>query len=431
MHRVTKKRIVLAVILISISLAILGCVDRNESESIETNITPNITGTVVPISELILTPLPTEAGVLPVPIITATPTNVRVHLPTPTDIETSIPQDSEIRWPDPAEHSEPKTKRTPIVEIEIPTQTPDYITIIPDIVITISRNPFMNEKLYVNPNSDAQKLADLWRNDKPEDAALLDKIARQPRIQWILGDQGNDTRNHVDNIVTTIARQRALPVLVTYNIPQRDCGNQSAGGSGSAEAYKRWIHDFAQGVGNRKAVVILEPDALAGMDCLSGADQNIRLELMRDAVQALNAQKNISVYIDAGHSNWKNATEIADRLKKAGIDQARGFSLNVANFGTTEDNINYGMNISSLVGEKYFIIDTGRNGLGPTSDYQACNPPDRALGTPPTTETNNSLVDAYLWVKVPGESDGECNGGPKAGIFWPEYALGLAKRASW
>jgi endoglucanase len=33
-------------------------------------------------------------------------------------------------------------------------------------------------------------------------------------------------------------------------------------------------------------------------------------------------------------------------------------------------------------------------------------------------------------VKPPGESDGECNGGPAAGRWWPEYALGLAQRAS-
>jgi len=46
----------------------------------------------------------------------------------------------------------------------------------------------------------------------------------------------------------------------------------------------------------------------------------------------------------------------------------------------------------------------------------------------------NLLVDRVLAtsvaIKRPGESDGTCNGGPSAGTFWPEYALGLASRAT-
>ncbi len=38
------------------------------------------------------------------------------------------------------------------------------------------------------------------------------------------------------------------------------------------------------------------------------------------------------------------------------------------------------------------------------------DPPGRALGETPTTKTADPLVDAYLWVKRPGESDGECKG---------------------
>ncbi len=91
--------------------------------------------------------------------------------------------------------------------------------------------------------------------------------------------------------------------------------------------------------------------------------------------------------------------------------------------------IAYGEKISRLTGGKHFVIDTGRNGLGPTPDNQWCNPAGRALGRPPTTRTGHPLVDALLWVKSPGESDGECNGGPAAGHWWPEYALGLAQCA--
>ena len=60
----------------------------------------------------------------------------------------------------------------------------------------------------------------------------------------------------------------------------------------------------------------------------------------------------------------------------------------------------------------------------------------------PTTRTGNELVDAFLWVKRPGDSDGQCTRGtagpedpvygavdPPAGQRWAEYALGLAQRA--
>ena len=74
-----------------------------------------------------------------------------------------------------------------------------------------------------------------------------------------------------------------------------------------------------------------------------------------------------------------------------------------------------------------FVIDTSRNGAGYAPKYEWCNPPGRKIGNPPTIETGEPLVDAFLWLKRPGESDGECNGGPKAGAFWDENAIELAK----
>jgi endoglucanase len=80
-------------------------------------------------------------------------------------------------------------------------------------------------------------------------------------------------------------------------------------------------------------------------------------------------------------------------------------------------------------GGKHMVIDTSRNGNG--SNGQWCNPTGMALGNIPTTSTDQSLVDAYLWIKAPGESDGTCNGGPAAGSWWLEYALNLASAAHW
>ncbi len=187
---------------------------------------------------------------------------------------------------------------------------------------------------------------------------------------------------------------------------------------------------MAAGIGHRKAVVILEPDGIALTDCLSSSDLQTRYGLLKDAVSVFKANGQ-AVYIDAGHPDWIDASDMANRLEQAGISQADGFALNISNFYTTQDNISYGQAISSLVGGKHFVIDTGRNGNGPAPDDAWCNPSGRALGQLPTVNTGNPLVDAYLWVKGPGGSDGTCNGGPSAGTFWASYALSLARGASW
>jgi endoglucanase len=85
-----------------------------------------------------------------------------------------------------------------------------------------------------------------------------------------------------------------------------------------------------------------------------------------------------------------------------------------------------------------FVIDTSRNGLGPwqypAGVYSAhedwCNPPDRGLGLRPSTETGTPLVDAYLWIKVPGESDGKCFRGT-AGPLDPERGMEDPAAGQW
>lgn len=300
-----------------------------------------------------------------------------------------------------------------------PTPTPPPVITYP--------NPFAGASFWVNPNSKAKQQADIWRADRPADAAQMDKIAAQSQAQWMGGWSG-DILTAVNNAVTTVSATGAIPVFVAYNIPQRDCGGYSSGGT-TVEGYKTWIASFAAGLAGRRAIVVLEPDALANMDCLSTTDQSTRLSLLSGAVTTLKAQGAL-VYLDGGHPRWKAASDQANRLLRANIGAADGFSLNVSNFLFTSDNITYGTSVSSLVGGKHFIVDTSRNGLGPTADYQWCNPSGRALGTPSTTNTGNALVDAFIWVKAPGESDGSCNGAPAAGAWWADYALGLAQRSA-
>lgn len=290
-------------------------------------------------------------------------------------------------------------------------------------------NPLAGMALFVDAGSRARVTANSWRASRPDDARQMDKIASQSHARWF-GGWNADVRADVNAAVSVATSANSVPVLVAYNIPQRDCGLYSAGGAGSPTAYRSWITSFANGIGGRRAIVILEPDALAGMDCLNPSDQATRTSLLGFAVSTLRTH-GATVYIDAGHSNWHSAETMAARLHSAGIAEAHGFSLNVSNFHSTNAQVSYGNSISARIGGKHYVIDTSRNGRGAVGDSQWCNPEGRALGSQPTSSTGHALVDAFLWIKVPGESDGSCNGAPNAGEWMPEYALGLAQRASY
>src|SRR5215467_1005283 len=128
-------------------------------------------------------------------------------------------------------------------------------------------------------------------------------------------------------------------------------------------AYEKWIRGFATGLGDRPAVVILEPDALAGLsNCPDNAQRQARLQMLSYAVKTLQT-KSDQVYLDAGHSNWVPAGEMARRLQAAGIAQATGFALNVANYDPTNREISYATELDrDLRMAKRFVVDTSRNG---------------------------------------------------------------------
>jgi endoglucanase len=279
---------------------------------------------------------------------------------------------------------------------------------------------------YVDPNSAAKQEAQRLRQQgRFGDAALIDKIGNYPQARWF-GSWNWDVRSDVNAYVSAAVAASSVPVLVAYNIPNRDCGGYSAGGSSSADAYRAWIRAVADGINGRKTMVILEPDALALNTCLSETDKWTRYGLLKEAAATLKA-KGARVYLDAGHANWIGDADMAARLNNAGIAQADGFSLNVSNFMSTDQSVDYGNRISAATGWKHFVVDTGRNARGGTGEW--CNPWGRGLGQRPTSLTGKPLVDAYLWIKRPGESDGRCNGGPDAGVWWLDYALDLARNA--
>jgi endoglucanase len=296
-------------------------------------------------------------------------------------------------------------------------------------------NPFVGIPLYRAPYSNAENAQRRLEKTNPADAALVAKIAAQPQANWYGGWSG-DIRTVVTNYVNAADRAGALALLVAYNVPNRDCGQYSAGGARDSGAYLEWIKGFAAGIGQHRAVVVLEPDALGLLEqCLSPEDQAKRLEMIHQAVLALKAQPGTSVYIDAGHSSWVPAPVMADRLKSAGIADARGFALNTSNYRADDELGKFAKDLLvALQLDMHFVIDSSRNGNGPVPPGDAqdwCNPEGRALGRAPTNDTGDPAQDAFLWLKRPGESDGECKGGPAAGQWYEARALEMARNAKW
>jgi endoglucanase len=108
----------------------------------------------------------------------------------------------------------------------------------------------------------------------------------------------------------------------------------------------------------------------------------------------------------------------------------------IVNLNTSGINQRYASMLGTTTPTAHFVIDTSRNGRGPLNGAQYaaapygqpatvtdlltqgnwCNPPGAGVGVRPTANTGVALVDAYVWVKIPGESDGSCDiaGGPRA-----------------
>ncbi|MDN3269177.1 glycoside hydrolase family 6 protein [Streptomyces sp. MA15] len=295
----------------------------------------------------------------------------------------------------------------------------------------VTQQPKEAAPFWVNPDGLAvRKVAELRKDGRKTEAEQLRKIAEQPVAEWISPENPEEQARELTEAADEAGRRA---VLVLYNIPHRDCGQYSRGGAPDGDAYRDFVDAVAEGIGDRPATVVLEPDAVLHLvdGCTPQEYHEERYDLLKGAVAELKGLKDTKVYLDAGNAGWGDPDQIHEPLKWAGIDQADGFAVNVSNFYTTQDSIAYGKKLSAKVGGKHFVIDTSRNGNGPYTGGDAeerwCNPPGRALGETPTTRTADPLVDAYLWIKRPGESDGECKGGPKAGEWWQDYALDLAR----
>jgi len=280
-------------------------------------------------------------------------------------------------------------------------------------------------RFYTDPGDPAAQ----WVHEHHDDsraAAVRERIAAQPQGFWFADPDPGTVRQRASTLVRAAHAHDTLPVLVAYSVPRRDCDGHSGGGTADLAAYRRWIEGFAQGIGKASAVVVLEPDALALLDCLDPRQQADRFTALSFAGRALRQYApHTRVYYDAGNSTWHTAQTMAERLRRAGISRyGDGIALNVSNFNTTGDEVRYALSVLEELGDPRLgtVIDTSRNGAGPARDHRFCDPPGRRLGAVPTADTGIGWVDAFLWVKNPGQADG-CVAA--AGTFVPGYAYRL------
>src|SRR5262249_54046301 len=126
---------------------------------------------------------------------------------------------------------------------------------------------------YVDPDSEAahQAITDVIGHDFV-DALNMAKLASWPEATWITKGTPSQVEGQVHALVRDAGGRHAVPVVVPYYIPLRDCSQYSAGGAQSDADYQTWIAALAQGLGNSKAVVILEPDGLALLPSDCGQD---------------------------------------------------------------------------------------------------------------------------------------------------------------
>ncbi|MFJ8184131.1 glycoside hydrolase family 6 protein [Streptomyces sp. NPDC096105] len=287
----------------------------------------------------------------------------------------------------------------------------------------------VSARLYRHP---ASRVLD-WVRAHPGDPrrpAIESRIAEQPAAVWFADRSPDTVTARVRAVTSGGAAQGRVPVVVPYAIPGRDCGGHSEGGAPDFAAYDDWIDRFAAGLGSGEVVVILEPDSVAQADCLSAGQRAERFASLARAGRVLKeANARARVYYDAGHSGWHTPARQADLLRRAGAASpasSDGIFSNVSNFHGTADEIAYDRAVLDALGTAGLgaVIDTSRNGNGAPADGEWCDPAGRRLGRAPTLTTGEARIDAYLWVKLPGESDG-CKGAP--GTFSPSYAYDLAR----
>jgi cellulose 1,4-beta-cellobiosidase len=309
-------------------------------------------------------------------------------------------------------------------------------------------NPFAGASFYVDPAYVAKVEGTARAN--PARAAQLRKVEAFPTAIWIDSIASVATVPRVLDDALNRQKQGGAPVVtlfVLYDLPERDCAAQASAGELSADGgearYEREVVEpLAAVFGARptqRVALVVEPDSLANLATNLGkarcaAAEPIYKRSIARAVREL-SMPNVWLYLDAAHAGWlgwrRNRAKIAgifrDVLADAGgNDRVRGFATNVSNYDALRngdlprlepsdpcpDELTYVEALTASLAEagitgKGFLVDTSRDGSSghKTRSGSWCNVAGSGLGERPQAAPVAG-VDAYWWIKPPGDSDG-------------------------
>ncbi|CUA71458.1 hypothetical protein RSOLAG22IIIB_09573 [Rhizoctonia solani] len=314
---------------------------------------------------------------------------------------------------------------------------------------TTDTNPFAGKTFYVNPHYRTLVEAEIARLNaagKTELAARAAKVAQVPTFIWISDTSAVNTISEYLKDASDIQKstgQKQIVQLVVYNLPDRDCSAKASDGelhlnnAGEAryEAYIKAVASQLQRYPDVSVAISLEPDSIGNMvtnlsvpKCGNAAPAQKRLIGLAIALLQL---PNVSIYLDGGHGGWlgwpanlaPTAAVLGEILNNAKTHNAnatvRGLGTNVSNYnglGNQEqqgrDELKYINDLAPLLTAvgypAHFIVDQGRSGNQEAArdggDW--CNFKYAGFGPRPSATTPSPLVDAIVWVKPGGESDG-------------------------
>ncbi|TMW55467.1 hypothetical protein Poli38472_010349 [Pythium oligandrum] len=274
------------------------------------------------------------------------------------------------------------------------------------------------------------------KTEYPKYKVAIEQLENRGIATWYTDREGSDEHTKVAKRLIEACDDSTRLTTVVYGLPNKDCeaGYSSDGGNKDSEEYETFISSLADIVGDRKALYILEPDAvgLLGNGEDSCAEKYGYRDNLKSAIRILSKNLNADIYLDVGF--WRLANSVkADAIAKivrniTSAGRVKGITLNTSNYRGTRDMVQMCTNFQTAYGSKDLgcIIDTSRNYNAYTGE-EWCNVRSGGIGHPPTSKTGIDNIDYFVWVKPPGESDGECDGdghtsdamvGPSAGSFF-------------
>jgi cellulase/cellobiase CelA1 len=296
---------------------------------------------------------------------------------------------------------------------------------------------FSHENLcnYVAQNKYSQYI-----NQFPNHKDMFNLLSKIPLPVWYT-DRDPSALENVKNLINNCGDLTS--VVIIYALPNKDCvaGFSTSGSVTSLDSYKKYIQDLQNVVNQKKIIYILEPDAIALSVETCGKNNNY-ISNMKEALKILKQNNNAEIYVDVGYwllvygeDKVREVVSIINQLDSE--NRLKGIILNLSNYRSNDELINACNRFKSISGKNYnCIIDTSRNGNGPSSINQWCNYKNAALGILPQAHPTSN-IDYYLWLKPASELDGSCLGfddsyqvNKQAGEFDLDYLVSLYKKSS-